>query len=258
MRWVCPVTVFRMGAVEVKIVYFSRCQSCGVQKRRNSGPLLAVFCATVVLLCCALGRAAESEIDNLVQILQLKPGSIVADVGAGSGEVSISIAERVGPLGRVYSTEINPELIDKIRSLIQKEGIQNVVPVTGRENDTELSPDCCDGIVLRQVYHHLTDPFAMDRSLYRALRPDARLAIIDFEPSQLPGQPSPPGVPANRGGHGVPKKIVAEELTEAGFVLVKTVDWPISRVIRHYCMLFIKPPPPLPGPVNRNAGQALD
>src|ERR1700730_13076453 len=146
MRWVCPVTVFRMGAVEVKIVYFSRCQSCGVQKRRNSGPLLAVFCATVVLLCCALGRAAESEIDNLVQILQLKPGSIVADVGAGSGAVSISIAERVGPLARVYSTEINPELIDKIRSLIQKEGIQNVLPVTGRENDTELSPDCCDGI----------------------------------------------------------------------------------------------------------------
>ena len=122
------------------------------------------------------------------------------------------------------------------------------MPVTGRENDTELSPDCCDGIFLRQVYHHLTDPFAMDRSLYRASRPGGRLAIIDFEPNQLPGQPAPPGVPANRGGHGVPKKIVAKELTEAGFVLVKTVDWPISRVIRHYCMLFIKPPLPLQRP----------
>jgi len=219
-----------------------------LQKKRHSRRLLAVFCATIVLLCCVHARATESEIDHLVQILQLKPGSIVADVGAGSGEVSIAIAERVGPLGRVYSTEINPQLIDKLRRLVQKEKVRNVVPVTGRENDTELSPDCCDGIFLRQVYHHLTDPFAMDRSLYRASRPGARLAIIDFEPNQLPGQPAPPGVPANRGGHGVPKKIVAKELTEAGFVLVKTLDWPISRVIRHYCMLFIKPPLPLPGP----------
>ena len=81
-----------------------------MQKKRHSRCLLAVFCATIVLLCCAHARAAESEIDHLVQILQLKPGSIVADVGAGSGEVSIAIAERVGPLGRVYSTEINPTI----------------------------------------------------------------------------------------------------------------------------------------------------
>jgi SAM-dependent methyltransferase len=196
---------------------------------------------TVVLLCCASARAAESEIDHLVQILQLKPGSVVADVGAGSGEVSIAIARRVGPQGKVYSTEINPKLIDKIRELADKENTRNVIPITGKEHDSELPPDCCDAIFLRQVYHHLTDPAGMDQSLYQALRPGGRLAIIDFEPSQLPGQPAPPGVPANRGGHGVPKKIVADELGRTGFVLVKTIEWPISQTIRHYCMLFVKP-----------------
>ena len=117
----------------------------------------------------------------------------------------------VGPQGKVYSTEINPQLLDKIRTLIQKEGVPNVMPIAGTAHDTRLPPDCCDAIFLRQVYHHLTDLLAMDHSLYKAMRPGARLAIIDFEPGQL-AEPMPPGVPANRGGHGVPKKIVADEL----------------------------------------------
>jgi ubiquinone/menaquinone biosynthesis C-methylase UbiE len=201
---------------------------------------LATFTALALVLGASISDGAESEIDHLVQVLQLKPGSIVADVGAGSGEISVGIARRVGPRGKVYSTEINPQLLDKIRTLIQKEGVLNIIPTAGTAHDCSLPPNCCDAIFLRQVYHHLTDPPAMDNSLYKAMRPKARLAIIDFEPGQL-AEPMPPGVPANRGGHGVPKKIVADELQRAGFVLLQTMEWPISRDIRHYCMLFMKP-----------------
>jgi len=210
-------------------------------KKTNCPHLAALLIAIVALLCSGSVHGAESEIDHLVQILQVKPGSVVADVGAGSGEISIAMARRVGPQGRVYSTEINPKLVDKIRSLAQRENVANVIPLAGREDNTALPPGCCDGIFLRQVYHHLTDPLDMDRSLYQAMRPGARLAIIDFEPNQLPGQPAPPGVPRNRGGHGVPKRIVAEELTRTGFILVNTIQWPISHDIQYYCMLFIKP-----------------
>jgi ubiquinone/menaquinone biosynthesis C-methylase UbiE len=168
--------------------------------------------------------------------------------------VSIAIAQRLGPSAKVYSTEINPTLIHEIRGLVEKDRIRNIVPITGTAHDTELPPDCCDAIFLRRVYHHLTDPFGMDRSLYRALRPGGRLAIMDFEPGQMPGQPAPPGVPANRGGHGVPRKVVADELTRSRFVLVKTIDWPISSTIRHYCMVFIKPPLP-PPPTARIGGR---
>jgi SAM-dependent methyltransferase len=109
---------------------------------------------------------------------------------------------------------------------------------TGRADDTQLPADCCDGIFLREVYHHLTNPAAMDRSLYRSVRPDGRLAIIDFEP--LPGTRPPAGVPANRRGHGAPKRTVEQELTAAGFELLKTIDWPISSTVKHYCILFRK------------------
>ncbi len=209
--------------------------------RRTLKRLAVALIAAAFVLSAAVALAEESEIDHLVQELALKPGSSVADVGAGSGEISIALAERVRPNGQVYSTEINPNLLDKIRHLAQKAGARNVVVVTADAHETGLPANCCDAAFLREVYHHLTDPTGTDHSLFQAMRPGARLAIIDFDPSQLPGQPPPPGVPANRGGHGVPERIVENELTQAGFVLIKTMPWPISGTVKHYCVLFIKP-----------------
>jgi ubiquinone/menaquinone biosynthesis C-methylase UbiE len=204
----------------------------------------ATLLASVLLAFSLMAQSTDSEIDRLTQVLDLKPGVAVADVGAGSGELSISVAKRVAPNGTVYSTEIEPKKLDKIRQAVQKAGIHNLVVIAGANNDTRLPPNCCDAIFLRRVYHHLTDPVDMDRSLYLAMRPGGRLAIIDFEPSQRPGEPPPPGVPANRGGHGAPKPIVTRELTQAGFVPVATTDWPVSGDVKHFCMLFKKPRSP--------------
>jgi SAM-dependent methyltransferase len=213
-----------------------------LRKHANLCQSTAALLAVAILLFSAVTRAAESESDHLAQILELKPGSSVADVGAGSGELSIAIAKRVEPYGKVYSTEINPTLLDKIRNSAQKARAQDVIiVVVGKEHDSGLPTGCCDAIFLRDVYHHLTDPVGIDRSLYQALRPGARLAIIDFEP--IPGWPAPSGVPANRRWHGVTEQIAAQELTRIGFELVTTIDWPISAAIKHYCMLFRKPFP---------------
>jgi ubiquinone/menaquinone biosynthesis C-methylase UbiE len=200
--------------------------------------------AIVLLASSLMAQATNSEIDRLTQVLDLKPGVAVADVGAGSGELSIAIARRVAPNGTVYSTEIDPKKLEQIRQAVQKTGLHNVIVVVGTKNDTHLPSNCCDAIFLRRVYHHLTDPVDMDRSLFLALRPGGRLAIIDFEPSQRPGEQPPPGVPANRGGHGAPKPIVTRELTQAGFVPLATIDWPVSGDVKHFCMLFKKPMSP--------------
>src|SRR5215472_16016837 len=184
----------------------------------------AVVVAAAIVLSWALARPSEPEIDQLVRVLALTPTSSLADVGAGAGEISIAIARHV-PEGIVYSTEIDPRLLDKIRANARQAGARNIIPVRGKEHDTELPSDCCDAIFLRDVYHHLTDPIAMDRSLYLAMRPGGRLAIIDFEP--IPGSSPPPGVPANRGGHGVPERVVSRELSRAGFQFVEIIDWPI-------------------------------
>ena len=213
-------------------------------KRAHFCRLAAILLASALLAFSLMAQATDSEIDRLSQVLDLKPGVAVADVGAGSGELSISIARRVAPNGTVYSTEIDPKKLDKIRQAVQKAGIHNVVVIAGADNDTHLPPNCCAAIFLRRVYHHLTDPLEMDRSLFLALRPGGRLAIIDFEPSQRPGEPPPPGVPANRGGHGAPKPIVTRELTQAGFVAVATTDWPVGGDVKHFCMLFKKPTSP--------------
>ena len=204
----------------------------------------ATLLASVLVVFSLMAQATGSEIDRLIQVLDLKPGVSVADVGAGTGDLSISIAGRVAPNGTVYSTEVDPKKLDQIRQTVQKAGIHNVVVVAGANNDTHLPPNCCDAIFLRRVYHHLTDPLDMDRSLFLSLRPGGRLAIIDFEPSQRPGERPPPGVPANRGGHGAPKPIVTRELTRAGFVPVATIDWPVSGDVKHFCMLFKKPTSP--------------
>jgi ubiquinone/menaquinone biosynthesis C-methylase UbiE len=206
--------------------------------------LAATLLASVLLALSLMAQSTDSEIDRLIQVLDLKPGVTVADVGAGSGELSISVAKRVAPNGTVYSTEIDPKKLDKIRQAVQKAGLHNVVVIAGANDDTRLPPNCCDAIFLRRVYHHLTEPVDMDRSLYLAMRPGGRLAIIDFEPSQRPGEPPPPGVPANRGGHGAPKPIVNRELTQAGFVPVATTDWAVSGDVKHFCMLFKKPMSP--------------
>jgi len=212
-----------------------------LRQRRDFVQLSAVLLAGAIAALFWIAHAAESEADRLFQILDLKPGSAVADVGAGSGDLSIALAQRVGPNGTVYATEVDPKQLNKIRAAVQKAGLHNVIVIEGHKNDTGLPPNCCDAIFLRRVYHHLTDPLDMDRSLYQAMRSGGHLAVIDFEPWQKPKEKPVPGVPENRKGHGAPKPIVREELTQVGFALVDTTDWPVTGDVTHFCILFKKP-----------------
>ena len=164
-----------------------------------------------------------------------KPGRFVADFGAGDGSYSFAAAERVGPSGKVYATEIDVKKLKELRSEVKRRRLQNVEIVESAEADTKLPTACCDVIFLRRVYHHLTKPVEFDANLLRSLKTGGRLAIIDFPPR--PGLEPVEGVPANRGGHGIPEKIVEEELTAVGLQVLKTVnDWPDDS----YCVVFVK------------------
>ena len=178
----------------------------------------------------------RQEVERLGQVMQWKPGAAVADVGAGDGSYSFAAAERVGASGRVYSTEIDPEKLKSLRAEVAKRKLENVIVVEGTADDTKLPPACCDAIFLRHVYHHLTQPLEFDKSLVRSLKPGGRLAIIDFPPEA--NSDAVPGVPKNRGGHGVPQRIMVDELTTAGLQVEKTInDWSG----RDYCVIFAKP-----------------
>jgi ubiquinone/menaquinone biosynthesis C-methylase UbiE len=197
----------------------------------------ALICVglTLVSLLPRANADATDEIKRLAGLMEWKPGTIVADIGAGDGRYAFAAAQLVGASGKVFATEIDQEKLAKLRSEVTKRHLTNVVVIESKEADTSLPAQCCDAIFLRRVYHHLTKPAEFDAALLRSLKPGGKLAIIEFPPRS--GLDPVEGVPANRGGHGIPQKVVIEELTSAGLQLVKAVnDWPADD----YCVLFVK------------------
>jgi ubiquinone/menaquinone biosynthesis C-methylase UbiE len=167
---------------------------------------------------------------------------VVADVGAGDGDYALWAARIVNPGGRVYATEIDAEKLERLGKRVREAGLGDVTVVEAGVSQTGLPEKCCDAIFLRGVYHHLTDPAAIDASLLRALRPGGLLAVIDFPPTLWLWPWTPKGIPENRGGHGVASEIVVQELTGAGFELMAvSQDWPSGWLIAHYCALFRRP-----------------
>ncbi len=189
----------------------------------------AFFSGSVLLmaaLACAFvqgSRVDRDERARVFELLEIESGDVVADVGAGDGKWSVAVAEHVGPEGRVYATEIDPNDLKKIRDRVAREGATNVSVVEGRADSTGLPNACCDAILLRRVYHHFTDPEAMQESLRKALRDDARLLVVDFDTRRQWNRPS--GVPESRDGHGIAKTLLVAEMEDAGFELVSDLKW---------------------------------
>jgi ubiquinone/menaquinone biosynthesis C-methylase UbiE len=178
-------------------------------------------------------RADRPEMSRLRQVLALEPGKVVADVGAGKGELTFALAREVGASGRVFSTEIDPDRLRRLREKVVTDKLGNVTLLEGAGGETGLPPNCCDAIVLRRVYHHLTDSPAINASLLRSLRPGGVLAVIDF----------PPPLFFSRGEFGVPAKSVGSEVTASGFELLRLIDdWPGRGPLGSYCVVFRKPP----------------
>jgi ubiquinone/menaquinone biosynthesis C-methylase UbiE len=209
--------------------------------RKRSRCIIAAIVFTFILLW-SLGDVARGtnddqrqEVTRLAELTKWREGTIVADVGAGDGTYSFVAAQKVGPSGRVYATEIDTDKLKNLRAEVEKRKLENMVVVEGTTDDTKLPASCCDTIFLRHVYHHITKPQEFDRNLVRSLKSGAYLAIIDFPPSLNLGPLE--GVPKNRGGHGIPEKIVVEELTNAGLQVEKLID---DWSAQDYCVIFVK------------------
>ncbi|HKO13323.1 MAG TPA: class I SAM-dependent methyltransferase [Acidobacteriaceae bacterium] len=192
--------------------------------------------AVAVSTCSFAQDVYQHDADQLASLLHWHAGSAVAEIGAGAGQLTLDAAQRVGPSGKVYTNELDPAKLSHLQAMAAAHS--NIVVVHGSASDTNLPPNCCDSIFMRLVYHHFTNPAEMDASLLRSLRPEGQLAIIDEEPEQ--GSSRPPGVPENRVGHGIPLKVLIDELTAAGFK-VNSIrkHWPNQL----YCVVFSKAKP---------------
>lgn len=163
-------------------------------------------------------NAADAE--WLIAALEIRPGSIVGEVGAGSGELTIAMAKAVGDAGKVFTNEVNKDRVRAIEQAVEKAGLKQVVVLEGRSAETNFPAQCCHAIFMRNVYHHFGDPAAMNASLRESLKPGGRIAIIDFTPP--PGGEAAPGRRAEDNHHGITAPTLEAELKAAGFEVLSS------------------------------------
>jgi ubiquinone/menaquinone biosynthesis C-methylase UbiE len=125
-------------------------------------------------------REKEEAPSKLMEALKLKPGEVVADIGAGSGYFTFRLSEKVGPRGKVLAVDIQPEMLDIIRKRMKEGKVSNVEPVLGGEDDPKLPANAVDLILLVDVYHEFSQPYEMTRAMVKALKPGGRLVFVEY------------------------------------------------------------------------------
>src|SRR5579864_3572240 len=170
------------------------------------------------------GRDERLHINRVMGILGIAPGKSVADIGAGSGWFAVRAARWVGPSGTVYAVDINPEAVRYMDHRAHSESLSNVKTILSKPDDPMLPKGAVDAVLLLKTYHEVADPVALLEHLRPALRPGARLGIIDRN--------------GNGTDHGVGRKIVVEEAVRAGYRLVQTYEF-VKDDGMDYFLVFI-------------------
>lgn len=190
----------------------------------------------LVVLAPGSARATtfDEEVGMMVDWLKLAPGSVLADIGAGDGEFAIALSRYVAPDGKVFATELEQKDREALVAKAAEVHAPNVDVRAATQEGTGLPASCCDAILLREVYHHVTAPMPMGKSLFATLRPGGRLVVIDFPPSRRLEIGKSEGIDID--------KLIAE-LTAAGFVMEERLDaWPTENFEKkHYGLAFTRP-----------------
>jgi ubiquinone/menaquinone biosynthesis C-methylase UbiE len=125
-------------------------------------------------------REKEEEPSKLHEALKLRPGMVVADIGAGSGYHTFRMSRAVGPKGKVYAVDIQPEMCDLLRERSKLRGLTNVEVVQGTEADPKLPESTVDLVLMVDVYHEFSLPWEMTQAMLRALKPGGKLVFVEF------------------------------------------------------------------------------
>jgi SAM-dependent methyltransferase len=156
-------------------------------------------------------REEKLQINRVMDVLKIKEGSSVADIGAGSGWFTVRAARRVGSNGMVYAVDINQDYLKYIDERAKKEDLPNVHTILGREDDPLLPANSTDAVLILKTYHEIANPLRLMRNLRKSLRDGALVGIIDRN---------------GRGDdHGLDSSVVVTELERAGYALVEQYDF---------------------------------
>jgi arsenite methyltransferase len=178
-----------------------------------------LFSGCAALKQCAyegLSRDDWQQPDRVIQSLQIQPGDSIADLGAGSGYFTFRLAQATGPRGKVYAADIDKDMTDLLAKKANDLGAQNVEMILAKPDDSLLPESSIDLIFSSNTYHHINNRVAYFKALRKALRPDGRLAIIEFDQRSWFSW---------LGHHYTPSEIIKREIDQAGFRLASEFDF---------------------------------
>ena len=175
-------------------------------------------------------RDSAREAEQVMVFLGVRPGMMIADIGAGLGYYTVRLAPRVAPGGRVYSEDIVGSYVSRLRARVKSAKLTNVVVVKGRADDPRLPPASLDVALMVHMYHEVSQPFALLWHLRDTLRPGGKIAIVDVD------RPT--------ADHGTPRALLACELAAVGYKRVGDLDLGAAD---GYLALF-EPSGPRPAP----------
>ena len=162
-------------------------------------------------------RIAEERPDEMLAALEIEPGSVVADVGAGVGYHTWRLSEIVGPSGRVIAEDIQPGMLELLRKNIEERNLSNVDIVLGTPTDPRLGEGALDLVLMVDVYHEFSDYRAVMRAIGTALKPEGRVVLVEFRKED----PAVPILPL----HKMSEAEVRAELEPLGFRFLENIDF---------------------------------
>jgi ubiquinone/menaquinone biosynthesis C-methylase UbiE len=174
-------------------------------------------------------REQEEQPDAMLDALKIRPGSTVADIGAGAGYTSLRLSKRVGPKGTVLATDLQPEMLQMLRANARQAGVTNIKPIRCTQADPKLPEGQVDLALMVDVYHEASDPEALLRGVRKALKPGGRLVLVEFR-AEDPDVPIKPE-------HKMTLAQVRKEVEPRGFTFKESLEFlPWQHII-----LFEKP-----------------
>ena len=184
------------------------------QTRRQPAPVMGVAGADWLI---RPERIKEEDPDRMLAALEIKKGSVVADIGAGVGYHVWRLAEIVGPTGKVIGEDIQEGMIQLMRKNIETRKLQNVEIIHGTPTDPKLPKNSLDLALMVDVYHEFSDPVTMMRYIKDAMKPDGRVVLVEFrkEDPNVPIQPL----------HKMSVGDVRAELEPMGFRFQRSIDF---------------------------------
>jgi ubiquinone/menaquinone biosynthesis C-methylase UbiE len=184
-------------------------------------------------------REEEEQPEAMLDALEIKPGDVVADVGAGVGYTSARISRRVGNQGTVLATDIQPQMIKLMRENMKELNIKNVKPILCTATDTKLPDAGVDLVLMVDVYHESSDPAGLLKGLRKALKPGGRLVLVEFrgEDPDVPIKPE----------HKMTTEQVRKEIEPQGFAFKEVKDF----LPWQHILIFEKPKAAAPEPAKK-------